>query len=260
MVIFRAGVHSPQPMPQLTPPPRTHHQPPVWAGLALGVVILSASTRLCNLGTFSLWLDEILMVERARGTVAAAWRASAANAEHPPFTAVLMSMGYGAGLGDTAQRLLPIIAGILTVLLLAAWVARHLGRRAGIIAGVLAALSPLHVRYSQELRPYSYLLLFVMLTLVTIDRLRRGPTGETRCSSHSSPVPGSTPICSTRSSSSRPESCWCARARGPLKGLTRPATPPSAGPEQRSPSRSSPTSPGCECCPRSHIVRPPEER
>lgn len=131
--------------------------------------------RVCNLGTFSLWLDEVLILDRAHGSLRATWAACAANAEHPPLAALVMFLAKGCGLGETGQRLIPIALGVATVLLLAVWAGRHFGRRTGLLAGWLAAISPLHIRYSQELRPYSYLLFFAMLTLVAVDRLARRP-------------------------------------------------------------------------------------
>ncbi len=138
---------------------------------ALAIAATALLARLFNLGSFSLWLDEILGRTLSRGSLHQVWTASAADFVHPPLANVL---GWGMsalGIGDTAQRLLPIACGVLTVVLLAGWATRHFGQRVGLFTGVLGALSPFGVRHSQELRPYSYLLLFIVLTLVTLDRL-----------------------------------------------------------------------------------------
>lgn len=138
---------------------------------ALAIAVTALLARVFNLGSFSLWLDEILGRTLSQGSLHQVWTASAADLVHPPLANIL---GWGMtalGIGDTAQRLLPIACGVLTVLLLAGWASRHFGQRAGLFTGVLGALSPFGVRYSQELRPYSYLLLFIVLTLVALDRL-----------------------------------------------------------------------------------------
>ncbi len=49
--------------------------------LALGV--LAAVVRLLNLGTYSMWLDEILETSQARGGLAQTWQALRADAVHP---------------------------------------------------------------------------------------------------------------------------------------------------------------------------------
>ncbi len=151
----------------------THLRPSLWPLVAIGAA--ATALRVCNLGTFSMWLDEVLIMDRARGSLTATWAACAANAEHPPLAALVMSVGRKLGLGESGQRLIPIALGVATVLLLAHWTATHFGRRAGLLAGWLAAVSPLGIRYSQELRPYPYLLFFAVLTLVAVDRLMQRP-------------------------------------------------------------------------------------
>ncbi len=146
--------------------------------VALAVVATAART--FNLGSFSLWLDEILLVVRAaQGSPAAVWAACVRNAEHPPLAALALSVLMTLGASDTILRLLPIALGVASVLLLAAFTSRRFGWRAGVAAGLVAALSPFHVRYSQELRPYAFLIFFVCLTLWAAERLERhGSAGD----------------------------------------------------------------------------------
>ncbi len=70
---------------------------------------------------------------------------------------------------------MPIALGIGAVLLLARWTARRLGRAAGVAAGLFAAVLPFAVRYSQELRPYPYLLFFAAAALAAVDRVVERP-------------------------------------------------------------------------------------
>ncbi len=140
-----------------------------------GIAVVASVLRLCNLGTFSLWLDEVLITQRAQGSLRETWVACQANAEHPPLSALVMSACHSLGFSDDLQRLVPIVLGVATLVLLAHWAAAHFGRPVGLLAGFLGALSPLHLRYSQELRPYSYLLFFAVLTLVLVDRLAQRP-------------------------------------------------------------------------------------
>jgi hypothetical protein len=118
-----------------------------------------------------MWLDEILITLRAQGSLTETWHACQANAEHPPLPALVMSVGNTLGFNEHMQRLIPVVLGVATVVLLAKWSAHRFGLRVGLLAGFLCALSPFHIRYSQELRPYSYLLFFALLTLVIVDRL-----------------------------------------------------------------------------------------
>ena len=68
--------------------------------------------------------------------------------------------------------MLPVALGVATVVLLADLAARA-GRRAGLAVAVIAACSPLHVRFSQELRPYSLGLFFLVLALWLAERAAR---------------------------------------------------------------------------------------
>src|ERR1051325_12078751 len=76
-------------------------EPPLsWRALfALGLVATVART--FNLGTFSLWLDEILLVGRAaQGSPAAVWAACVRNAEHPPLAGLALGALVAAGATD----------------------------------------------------------------------------------------------------------------------------------------------------------------
>ena len=143
----------------------------------LVIAALAAAARIFNLGTFSLWLDEILLALRAQGSFADTWAACRANAEHPPLSALAMNVLYDLGASDVVQRLLPIALSVAATVLLAAWTGRHFGRLAGLFTGLVMALTATQVRYAQELRPYAYLLFFVTLSLHAADRLseRRRP-------------------------------------------------------------------------------------
>ncbi len=140
-----------------------------------GLAVAAGIARTFNLGTFSLWLDEILLLIRAQGGPAEVWAACRANAEHPPLSALVTAALNAAGATETVHRLLTITLGVATVPLLAVWAGRRFGRAAGIATGLVTALVPFHVRYSQELRPYVYLLFFAVLTLLAAGRLERRP-------------------------------------------------------------------------------------
>ncbi len=153
---------------------------PLRSGETAAVAVIALAARTFNLGTFSLWLDEILLALRAQGSLAQTWVACRANAEHPPLSALAMNVLYGLGFSDTAQRLLPIALGVATVVLMARWTASHFGRAAGLFTGLVLAVNAIQVRYSQELRPYAYLLFFAALALCAADRVvERGRLKDT---------------------------------------------------------------------------------
>jgi len=141
------------------------------------IALVALVARVFNLPLvpFSLWLDEVLLMNRANGSVSEVIAACVRNAEHPPLVALLLGMARSLTHSEKLLRLLPVAFGIATVLLVAHWTARHWGRAAGVVAGIGAAIWPFHVHYSQEIRPYSFLLCFAMAALVGSERLTENP-------------------------------------------------------------------------------------
>ncbi len=149
-------------------------QRPKTAPIDIGVVFfLALALRLVGLGHASLWLDEILGTLQVASSWSSSWAALRADQVHPPLWGLLDHAGLVLTRSEPARRLLPIALGSASVALFAAWVGRRFGRGSGFVTGVLLALSPIHVRYSQELRPYALGLLAVAIALWVSDRLGR---------------------------------------------------------------------------------------
>lgn len=77
---------------------------------------------------------------------------------------------------DAARKLPAVLWGTATVSVAAVLMARRCGRTAGIVTGILLALSPFHVHYSQELRPYSLGMFLLCVSLLALDRLFAKPS------------------------------------------------------------------------------------
>ena len=80
-----------------------------------------------------------------------------------------------AGSPEWTRRLPSVLAGIATIGLTIFLAGRWLGPIAGIAGGLLLALSPIHVRYSQEVRPYALGLMFLMASLAALEAFREKP-------------------------------------------------------------------------------------
>jgi hypothetical protein len=139
------------------------------------IVFVGLLLRVCNLGTFSLWLDEVLTMNFAALPLPKALAASASDAENVPVYIVVTHLARRIGLDEPWIRLPSILAGLVSIILLMVWTRRHFGASVGLLTGAFCAMSPFHIRYSQELRAYPYLLLITVLTLLAGDRLRRRP-------------------------------------------------------------------------------------
>jgi hypothetical protein len=71
---------------------------------------------------------------------------------------------------EVLRRLVPIACGIATILLLADFVCRRFDRATACLCAGIAVFSPLHIRYSQELRAYSLGLCLFVFALWALDR------------------------------------------------------------------------------------------
>ena len=117
-----------------------------------------------------MWFDEVAETLQASGSLAYTWGELKSDVVHPPLDGLLTWSLLRLGLDETQRRWVPIAFGVVTVLLLASWTARRFGLVSGVATGLFAASAPIHVHYSQELRPYALALLCAALAVVAADR------------------------------------------------------------------------------------------
>ncbi|MCB0191341.1 MAG: glycosyltransferase family 39 protein [Anaerolineae bacterium] len=130
------------------------------------VLLIAAFVRFFNLSGQSLWSDEGNSVALARrGLVEIAQRT--AFDIHPPLYYWLLKLWIGLwGDSEVGLRSFSAVLGVLCVYLIGWLGIRLFGRRVGLLAALLAALSPFQVYYSQEARMYMLLTLLGTLTIV----------------------------------------------------------------------------------------------
>ena len=134
-----------------------------WTVALLVIVAAAAGLRLFHLDTQSFFLDEAVQVRLASLPVKELLSMRYTWDVLPPGTMLLLHFWMKLGDSDFWVRLLFAIAGIANVLALAALARDWIGSRAGLIAALLMAVNPFHVWYSQEARPYVFLMLFCTL-------------------------------------------------------------------------------------------------
>ena len=134
-----------------------------WRLIALVLIWLAFGVRFYHLGSDSFWFDEVLTVNTARQGVAAAW----AEVGHPPLHYLFVSAAINLfGESEFAARLPSALAGTLAVPLMIMW-GRALKRPyIGLWAAFFLALSPFHLKYSQEARHYAWLTLFSLAAYI----------------------------------------------------------------------------------------------
>ncbi len=126
------------------------------------IVALAAIVRFWRLDYHSIWFDEAVSLKWATSDIAFTWQKTFPLVEekHPPAYYIALHLWQSgldlAGLGhsDAWLRASGSLLGVLTVVGLLLLARRLSGRRVALLAGLLAALAPVLVWYSQELRMF----------------------------------------------------------------------------------------------------------
>src|SRR5471032_1995685 len=135
----------------------------------LPILLLSAGVRIYGLTQSDIWCDEGSSLLMSQYSPEGIWF-HAAHDVHPPLYYLILHAWMNVwGNGIFSIRVLSVLPGVGTVVL-AMWLMSLIAtRRATVLAGVLLALLPIAVRYSQEVRMYSllgFLLIGATLALV----------------------------------------------------------------------------------------------
>jgi hypothetical protein len=142
------------------------------------ITLLSLGLRLFRLANQSFWVDEVNSLIVAQGPLQGIYERSLFNANSLPTYFLLLKpfvTGSGANL-EFPARLLSVIAGTLSVpLFIGVIYAWRRQRGTALLAGILLAINPLHLWYSQETRGYAVMFFFGLLTLFCFERGREKP-------------------------------------------------------------------------------------
>ncbi|HXV45009.1 MAG TPA: glycosyltransferase family 39 protein, partial [Anaerolineae bacterium] len=173
----RDGQHQPDQdlLPQSTTPPAPERSLP-WrrtlfylSGLTL--IALGFALRLYALAAESLWYDELLQLDIAQGALGSILPQLPRHAG-VPLDYLISHFWIQLGRGDNWVRLPAVMIGTLTLPVAYQLGRTLLGKGEGLLLMALLALSPFHVRYSQEARPYALVVLGVILAGYAFWRFR----------------------------------------------------------------------------------------
>ncbi len=142
------------------------------------ILLLALALRLVHIQARPLWYDEAFAILYASlpisgivaGTVTSVPGEGAVEI-HPLLYNLALHGWMGlAGQSPLAARYLSVLLGMLTVSLLWRLATLCFDRRVGVVVGLLTAVNPFHVSYSQEARMYA--LLGLVVALVALGLLR----------------------------------------------------------------------------------------
>lgn len=138
------------------------------------IFLLALVARLSHIAAKPFWMDEITTIQRSSRPFLSMVADSLAF-HHLPAYFLVTSWMVPFGTTEMLLRLPSVVAGALSCAIVFA-VARALGGlRAGIVGGVLMAVSPLQIQYGQEARSYALLIAAIALALLGLMRLAQDP-------------------------------------------------------------------------------------
>ncbi len=143
--------------------------------LVVGIIIIGAVLRFYNLGTESLWNDEIATWDFSQRTLAQLWGEDALKETNPPLYYTLQKFWLIVGDSEFALRSLSATIGVVTIPLVYLLGQILGGYWLGIIASALFATSSINVQYSQEARAYNLLTCAATLVMIGIVWLLSHP-------------------------------------------------------------------------------------
>lgn len=137
-----------------------------------GLIIILAGAlllRLVNLNQ-SFWLDEAAQVMESSRPLSQQLDIKADF--HPPlFHLILFSWMY-LGHSEIIIRILPVLLAIGSIWLLYLLTVKFTGKGTALLASLFLAVSPYHIWYSQEVRPYMLFVFFSLLSTLMLVRRR----------------------------------------------------------------------------------------
>lgn len=162
----------------MIPPPRhVFARSSPWTVAA--ITVLALILRLYRIEAQSLWVDEVVTWHAAQVPIADLLQVRNYYAMAHSLYFALMHMVLLVSDSEFALRLPSALFGAFSIPLLYLVGERWLSRGTGLVAAVLLAVSPLHLYYSQEARPYAVVVFFILFAMVCLEAMVREP-GRTR--------------------------------------------------------------------------------
>jgi hypothetical protein len=140
-----------------------------WLSMVL-VLLLGVYLRFGFMTRYSLWMDEGISVVTANPAqpFSELMRLSVAPGFLPPLHFIVLRYAmqlFGASI--TTIRAVPSLFGVLSIIIIALLGRLIVNWRVGVMAALLLALSPFHIYYSLEVRPYSETIFAALLYALT---------------------------------------------------------------------------------------------
>ena len=141
--------------------------------LLLLIFLLGLFLRVCYLGAESMWFDEVYSIGMSHlSPINIVKEIFRQHENNPPLYYVLLHYWIIIfGDSEFASRMLSVIPGSLSVLLIYKFGKELFNKNAGLIAALIMAVSVFQIKYSQEARTYSLIVFLALLSNYFFFRL-----------------------------------------------------------------------------------------
>jgi len=133
------------------------------------ITVIGTCLRMYRLGYQSLWLDEILTFLSSNGTLSHVLFQTEIQTNILPLYYLVVHAFLALSDQEVFLRVPSLIFGSLTIPLFYYTVRHTFGTQMGLWASSLLAISPFHIFYSQEARPYAMFLLLCLLAFYLLQ-------------------------------------------------------------------------------------------
>jgi len=142
--------------------------------LLLLILLVSAGLRCYRLDYQSFWNDEIITYDDSKHQLSRII-SNPYDPNIPPLYYLITHFIMDLGDKEWILRFPSVLFSVLSVFLFYLVLNNWLGRKHGLMGALVMALSPFHIWYSQEARPYALLILLSLLSLWLLQLLTKNP-------------------------------------------------------------------------------------
>jgi len=135
------------------------------------ILILGGLLRFWQLGANSLWKDELFSMIEAQKPIVEIFTSKTWFFGYNPIHYFFTHLALYFGKSEALVRTPAVIFGLLTILVIYKLGKVIFNQKVGLLSAFLLSISPLHLKYSREVRYYSFLIFFSSLTILFIYKI-----------------------------------------------------------------------------------------
>ncbi len=145
---------------------RIYNKKQSYCFLLLLIVLGGFSLRMYNLGNYSLWYDEAKSFISSEGNFKIVWTGIIEREYPSPLYEVFIHYWKKIGESESKLRFSSVLLSVISILGIYNLGKLLFDKKAALLSSFILAISPFHIYYAQEVRPYSLLVLLTILTAI----------------------------------------------------------------------------------------------